>query len=108
MTLPDHIRLLRLAEHWARGYSKEFDDHVIACAGSLALTQAEGGAITLQGHTTTGGTVSICLTATHIHLLRAEACAPEPGVTAIQTIDHSLPLPAMILRHMKAAAQVAA
>lgn len=108
MTLPEHIRLLRLAEHWARGYSKEFDDHVIACAGSLVLTQTEGGDVTLQGHTTTGGTVSICLTMTHIQLFRAEMFAPEPGCQTIHTHDHNLPLPATIARHMRPAAQVAA
>lgn len=108
MSAPDHIRLLRLAEHWARGYSKEFDDHVIDCAGSLVLTQKDGGAVTLQGRTTTGGTVSICLTATHIHLFRAEASIPEPGSQTIVTRDHSLTLPATIARHMTPAAQVAA
>jgi hypothetical protein len=95
----NHARILRAAEHWARGVSKEFDAHVTDCMGSLALRQATGGALVLQGATSAGEAVSICLTGPEIHLLRVTQIKAD-GYAAIRRTEVELPLPAYLRRQL--------
>ena len=108
---PDHIRILRAAEHWARGVSKTFDAEVADCAGSLALATTEDGAIVLQGRNTAGHPVSICLAhgqdGPEIHLLRTELITAD-GFAAIRKTEVQLSLPRYLRRQLAPTAEVSA
>lgn len=106
----DHIRMLRAATHWAETASKEFAAITAACGGSLVLIQAEGGAITLQGQTTAGLPVSICIApgaeGPELHLLQSEAIVKE-GFAAIRTTELQLLLPRYLARQLAQPAEAA-
>lgn len=97
MINPIIARILQAATHWARDASKEFDAHCAACTAPLALSVAEGGAVTLRGTVATGDVISICLTPTqHLHLVRHGAVKAD-GYAAIHTVEHYVTLP----RHLR-------
>ena len=102
-TAPDHIRILRAAENWARGVSKTFDAEVAACTGSLTCTTGPGGAVLLQGQNDAGHQVTIYLAHSaklpEIHLMRTELITAD-GFAAIRKTEVQLPLPRDLRRQL--------
>lgn len=100
---PDHIRILRAAENWARGVSKTFDAEVAACTGNLTWTTGPGGAVLLQGQNGAGHPVTISLAhgpdGAEIHLMRTELITAD-GFAAIRKTEVQLPLPRYLRRQL--------
>ena len=95
MTAPDDLRILRAAEHHARSVSKEFDAHVIDCAGSLKPMVFAGVHILLGQ--TSDGTVCIRLDGTNVSLCHWSAAY---GIDNMEETICRVPLPGHLRRQL--------